>query len=47
MGLFEANAGLFFAAVLVVGALGGALERRISRWLEVRRMKETYKPHGR
>lgn len=44
MGLFEENAGVFFALVLVVGAIGGMLERRIARWFAVRRMKETYKP---
>lgn len=39
MGFFEANAGLFFAAVLLIGALGGALERRIYRWFSTRHLK--------
>jgi hypothetical protein len=34
MGFFEANAGVFFAAVLIVGALGGAVGRKVEAWLE-------------
>jgi hypothetical protein len=34
MGVFEQNAGLFFAAVLIVGAVGGFVGRKLEGWLE-------------
>jgi hypothetical protein len=34
MGLFEDNAGLFFAAVLLIGAAGGFVGRKLEGWLE-------------
>lgn len=33
MGLFESNAGLFFAAILVVGAVGGFVGRKIEAFI--------------
>jgi hypothetical protein len=34
MGFFESNAGVFFAAVLIVGAVGGFVGRKLEDWLE-------------
>jgi hypothetical protein len=34
MGFFEDNAGLFFAAVLIIGAVGGFVGRKVEAWLE-------------
>lgn len=34
MGIFEENAGLFFAGVLIIGAVGGFIGRKAESWLE-------------